>query len=137
MVSGFVGYDPSTTGQTERLPIVLALFHTCFNVLNTAILLPFVPQIERVVCQILPERKNQTQEHNAIHFINNGLMATPEISVLQAQKEIVHFAERMQRMFGMTRSLLDEKDHREFSRQYARICKYGNIADHDDTENVL
>lgn len=134
MVSGLVGYDPSTTGQTERLPIVLALFHTCFNVLNTAILLPFVPQIERVVCRILPERKNQTQEHNAIHFINNGLMATPEISVLQAQKEIVHFAERMQRMFGMTRSLLDEKDHREFSRQYARICKYENIADHMEME---
>ena len=134
MVSGFVGYDPSTTGQTERLPIVLALFHTCFNVLNTAILLPFVPQIERVVCRILPERKNQTQEHNAIHFINNGLMATPEISVLQAQKEIVHFAERMQRMFGMTRSLLDEKDHREFSRQYARICKYEDIADHMEME---
>ena len=118
MVCGFVGYVPSMAGQTERLPVVLALFHTCFNVLNTAILLPFVPQMERVVCRLMPERKDKKRKTVALHFIDGGLMATPEISVLQAQKEIVHFAERMQRMFGMTRSMLDEKDSREFDRQY-------------------
>ena len=134
MVCGFVGYVPSMAGQTERLPVVLALFHTCFNVLNTAILLPFVPQMERVVCRLMPERKDKKRKTVALHFIDGGLMATPEISVLQAQKEIVHFAERMQRMFGMTRSLLDEKDSREFDRQYERICKYEDIADHMELE---
>lgn len=134
MVCGFVGYVPSMPGQTERLPVVLALFHTCFNVLNTAILLPFVPQMERVVCRLMPERKDKKRKTVALHFIDGGLMATPEISVLQAQKEIVHFAERMQRMFGMTRSLLDEKDSREFDRQYERICKYEDIADHMELE---
>ena len=134
MVCGFVGYVPSMAGQTERLPVVLALFHTCFNVLNTASLLPFVPQMERVVCRLMPERKDKKRKTVALHFIDGGLMATPEISVLQAQKEIVHFAERMQRMFGMTRSLLDEKDSREFDRQYERICKYEDIADHMELE---
>ena len=134
MVCGFVGYVPSMTGQAERLPVVLALFHTCFNVLNTAILLPFVPQMECVVCRLMPERKEKKCEIVALHFIDGGLMATPEISVLQAQKEIVHFAERMQRMFGMTRSLLDEKDSREFDRQYERIGKYEEIADHMEIE---
>ena len=134
MVCGFVGYVPSMAGQIERLPVVLALFHTCFNVLNTAILLPFVPQMERVVCRLMPERKDKKRKTVALHFIDGGLMATPEISVLQAQKEIVHFAERMQRMFGMTRSLLDEKDSREFDRQYERICKYEDIADHMELE---
>ena len=134
MVCGFVGYVPSMAGQTERLPVVLALFHTCFNVLNTAILLPFVPQMERVVCRLMPERKDKKRKTVALHFIDGGLMATPEISVLQAQKEILHFAERMQRMFGMTRSLLDEKDSREFDRQYERICKYEDIADHMELE---
>ena len=134
VVCGFVGYVPSMAGQAERLPVVLALFHTCFNVLNTAILLPFVPQMERVVCRLMPKGKDKKHETVALHFIDSGLMATPEISVLQAQKEIVHFAERMQRMFGMTRSLLDEKDSREFDRQYRRICKYEDIADHMEME---
>ena len=134
MVCGLVGYDPAMAGQTERLPVVLALFHTCFNTLNTAILLPFVPQMERVVCRLLPENKDKTRKVVTLHFIDGGLMATPEISLLQAQKEIIHFAERMQRMFGMTRSLLDEKNNREFERQYERICKYEDIADHMEME---
>ena len=134
MVCGFVGYNPTLTGQTERLPVVLALFHTCFNALNTAILLPFVPQMERVVCRLLPENKDKTRKPVTLHFIDGSLMATPEISVLQAQKEIIHFAERMQRMFGMTRSLLDEKNNHEFERQYERISKYEEIADHMEME---
>ena len=133
-VCSLVGYTPDMQGQTERLPVVLALFHTCFNVLNTAILFPFVPQMERVVCRLMPERNDSPKVPVTLHFINGGLMATPEISVLQAQKEIIHYAERMQRMFDMTRGLLDEKDNREFERQYERICKYEDIADNMEME---
>lgn len=132
MVCGIVGYDPSLSGQTERLPVVLALFHTCFNVLNTAILIAFIPQLEHVVCKLLP--KDNKEQKTTLHYINAGLMATPEISVLQAQKEIVHFAERMQRMFGMTRNLLDEKDNKEFDILFERISKYEEIADNMEIE---
>ena len=134
MVCSFVGYDPALQGQVAQLPVVLALFHTCFNVLNTAILLPFVPHLERVVCRLMPERKDNTKVALGLHFIDGGLMATPEISVLQAQKEIIHFAERMHRMFGMTRVLLEEKNSREFERQYERIEHYETIADNMEIE---
>ena len=134
IVCNLVGYNPAMQGQAERLPVVLAMFHTCFNVLNTAILLPFVPHMERVVCRLMPEQNEKKRVPVTLQFINGGLMATPEISVLQAQKEIIHFAERMQRMFGMTRALLDEKDSREFERQYERICKYEDIADNMEME---
>ena len=133
-VCGFVGYDPTMPEQTERLPVVLALFHTCFNVLNTALLLPFVPQMERVVCRLMPERNDKKREVVALHYIDGGVMTTPEISVLQAQKEVVHFAERMQRMFDLTCVLLDEKDEKDFERQYARIEKYEQIADNMELE---
>jgi len=134
MICRMVGYDPTMSGQAELLPIVLALFHTCFNVLNTAILLSFVSQLERIVCRILPDSLQTVKKPATLHFINGGLMATPEISVLQAQKEIVHFAERMQRMFGMTCGLLDEKDKKEFANQFERISKYEDVADHMEIE---
>lgn len=134
MVCWLVNYDPEASGQAARLPIVLATFHTCFNLINTSILLPFVSQIERIVCRLLPETCEKEQHPVTLHFINGGLMTTPEISVLQAQKEVVHFAERMQRMFGMVRSLLDEKDKKEIERQHERICKYEEIADRMEIE---
>jgi phosphate:Na+ symporter len=134
MVCHIVGYSAHDGGLPERIPVVLALFHTCFNVLNTAVLIWFIPQIEKIVCRILPDKANEKKKLSALHFINGGLMSTPEISVLQAQKEVAHFAERMQRMFGLVQSLLDEKDNAEFDRQYERICKYEEIADNMEAE---
>ena len=134
MVCGLVGYNPSLSGQAERIPVVLATFHTCFNILNTALLIGFIPQMERIVCRLLPEGKLEAKEPSTLHFISGGVIQTPEIAVLQAQKEIVHFAERMHRMFGMVCSLIDEKDKKEFESQYARIEHYETIADNMEIE---
>ena len=134
MVCGLVGYNPSLSGQAERIPVVLAMFHTCFNILNTALLIGFIPQMERIVCRLLPEGKAEAKEPSTLHFISGGVIQTPEIAVLQAQKEIVHFAERMHRMFGMVCSLIDEKDKKEFESQYARIERYETIADNMEIE---
>ena len=134
MVCTLVGYNPAQGGQAERLPVVLAMFHTCFNVLNTALLIGFIPQMERIVCRLMPERKEQSEQPLTLHFISGGVMQTPEIAVLQAQKETLHFAERMQRMFGMACALIDEKDKKEFESQYARIEHYEKIADNMEIE---
>ena len=134
MVRGIVGYDPSMMGQTERIPVVLAMFHTCFNILNTALLIGFIPQMEQLVCKLLPESKAKAKQPTTLHFISSGVIQTPEIAVLQAQKEVVHFAERMHRMFGIVCVLIDEKDKKEFESQFARIERYETIADNMEIE---
>jgi len=134
MVCGLVGYDPTMSGQAERIPIVLAMFHTCFNVLNTALLIGLIPQMEQIVCKLLPEKPAQTTLPTTLHFISGGVMQTPEIAILQAQKEIVHFAERILRMFGMACALIDEKDKKEFESQFTRIEHYETIADNMEIE---
>ena len=134
MVCGLVGYNPSMAGQAERIPVVLAMFHTSFNVLNTALLIGFIPQMEQLVCRLLPEGKVEAEQPTTLHFIRGGVIQTPEIAVLQAQKEIVHFAERIHRMFGMACALIDEEDKKEFESQYARIERYETIADNMEIE---
>ena len=134
MVCGIVGYNPSMMGQTERIPVVLAMFHTCFNILNTALLIGFIPQMEQLVCKLLPESKAKAKQPTTLHFISSGVIQTPEIAVLQAQKEVVHFAERMHRMFGIVSVLIDEKDKKEFESQFARIERYETIADNMEIE---
>ncbi|MBP5771499.1 MAG: Na/Pi symporter [Bacteroidaceae bacterium] len=134
MVCHLVGYDPSESGQAERIPVVLAMFHTCFNVLNTALLIGFIPQIERIVCRLLPVKTAEAELPTTLHFISRGVIQTPEIAMLQAQKEIVHYGERMHRMFGMVCAIIDEKDRKEFESQYARIERYETIADNMEME---
>lgn len=134
LVCNLVGYNPLISGQTTRIPVVLAMFHTCFNILNTALLIGLIPQIERLVCRLLPENTTEAKQPTTLHFISGGVIQTPEIAILQAQKEVVHYAERMLRMFGMACALIDEKDKKEFESQFARIEHYETIADNMEIE---
>lgn len=123
MVCHLVNYDAETGGQAERLPVVLAMFHTCFNVINTALLICFIPQIERAVCWLLPDRESPEEKEEDFHlqYIQTSLVQTPEIAVLQAQKETSRFAEKVRAMFGMLRSLLTEDDEKQFAELYSKI----------------
>lgn len=134
MVCGFVGYDPSMAGQTERLPVVLALFHTCFNVTNTALLIGLIPQLERMVCWLLPEKPQPELEELHLKYIESNLIQTPEIAVLQAQKETAHFTQRVQQMFVHVRQLFDEKDDTAFSNLFRQIEHQEDLTDRMELE---
>ena len=123
MVCSLVGYDPSVGGQTTKLPVVLAMFHTCFNVINTAILIWLVPQMERVVCWLLPEKAGEPEKEAEfrLQYIQSNLVQTPEIAVLQAQKETAAFSERIGEMFGMVRTLFHETDPKDFAELFSKI----------------
>ena len=152
-VCGLVGYDVTMAKEAvsseafmanaAKLTFVLAAFHTCFNVANTFILIWFIPQIERFVCWVIKPKKVDEEEDFRLHFITSGIMKTPELSVLEAQKEIQSFSERMQRMFGMVRELLNlsasvnnkkESKAGDFNKLYSRIEKYEGISDNMELE---
>ena len=153
MVCGWVGYDVDMQKEavetsvflanSAKLSFVLAAFHTAFNVANTFILIWFIPQIERFVCWVIRPKKVDEEDEFRLHFITAGFMKTPELSVLEAQKEIQSFSERMQRMFGMVRELLtlsssasNKKDNKagDFNKLYTRIEKYEGISDNMELE---
>ena len=153
MVCGWVGYDVSLTKDTvdsatflanaAKLSFVLAAFHTSFNLVNTMILIWFIPQIERLVCWVIKPKKMEVEDEFRLHFITAGLMKTPELSVLEAQKEIESFAERMQRMFNMVRDLLQLSSSTSnskgnngatFNKLFTRIEKYEGISDKMELE---
>ena len=138
MVCGFVDYNPAIGAVNAnikvKLPVVLAAFHTTFNVANTFLLIWFIPQLEKLVCLIIKPRKSETEEDFRLRFIQAGIMKTPELSVLEASKEIQSFAERLQRMFDMVRELLHTTDDSKFVKLYSRIEKYEGISDNMEIE---
>lgn len=134
MVCYLVGYDPtSPTASPAMLSVVLAAFHTSFNVCNVLVLIWFVKPIERLVSSIIPQKKNDDDDFR-LRFISGGMLSTPELSVLEAKKEIIHFAERTMRMFGLVRKLLDTHNDKEFTKLYSRIEKYEGISDNMELE---
>ena len=140
LVCSLVGYNPADTSLTDAkraaiLPIVLAMFHTCFNICNTFVLIWFIPQIEKVVCWIIKPGTKEEEEDFRLRYIGgNNIMKTPELSLLEAQKEIQSYAERTQRMFGFVRELLTITDGAAFAKLYSRIEKYESISDNMEIE---
>ena len=138
MVCHIAGFDPAMTSDAPdfaiKASVVLATFHSAFNVSNTALLIWFIPQIEKFVCWVIKPKVEGEEEDFKLHFITSGIMKTPELSVLEAHKEIASFSERIQRMFGMVHELLTEKDEGKFTKLFSRIEKYEDIADNMELE---
>lgn len=112
---------------------LLSTFHTCFNIVNTLILIGFITQIERFVCRLLP-LKNEHDEEARLRYITGGLLSTAELSLVQAKKEVSHFAERCHRMFGFVNTLVNTEKEEDFVGLYSRIEKYEGITDRMEIE---
>ena len=110
----------------------LSAFHTAFNIINTLLLIGFVRQIEMLVCRVLPMKAQE--ENYRLRFISGGLLSTAELSIMEAQKEIHHFAERCQKMFTFVPELMHIQDETEFNKLFSRIGKYENITDSMEME---
>lgn len=118
----------------HMLTIVLAAFHTTFNVANVLILIWFVKPMEKVVQLIVTDKSGGEEEEYRLRFISGGLLSTSELSLLEAHKEIILFGERCQRMFGFVRELLHTEKTEDFNKLFSRIEKYESITDNMELE---
>ena len=135
-VCRIVGLDPSAGSQDPaRLTFALATFHTCFNLINTAVLIWFIPQIEKFVCRIIKPKKSEVEDEFKLKYIKAGIMKTPELSVFQAQKEIAGFGDKMRFMFGLVEELYKTEDDGAFGKLFERIEKFEDKS--DDLENEI
>lgn len=110
----------------------LSAFHTAFNIVNTLLLIWFVPQIEQFVCKVLPEK--DAEEPEKLQYITAGLLSTAELSIIQARKEISQFAIRCQRQFNFLLDMHNIEKDEDFEKLFDKVKKYENITDNMEYE---
>lgn len=112
----------------EGAPMGLAIFHTMFNILNVSIMIWFVPFLVKAATKMIKSKGDMDEEYH-LEYISSGVLATPDMSILEAQKEIAKFGKLVQRMNGFMQSLITTVDNKEISKTLARIKKYEDITD--------
>ena len=122
--------DPAV--QTSFLYGV-SMLHTLFNVCNTLILIWFVPVIEKVVKFIVKAPAGE-EEIFRLKYIQGGPLNTAELSLDEAQQEIIHFGEICYKDFGYIREAVNEKDNDRFSEINQKLVKYEEITDRIEFE---
>ena len=115
------------------VPIALSIFHTGFNLLNVLLLIWFVPLLVRIAERTVKSQGDMDQEFHLEH-IGRGLMQTAELSVLEAQKEVIKFGKITSKLYNMILELRKETNSKKFNKLMERIKKYEDITDRMEVE---
>ncbi|MDE6766083.1 MAG: Na/Pi cotransporter family protein, partial [Duncaniella sp.] len=106
---------------------------TVFNLVNVAIMIWLTGLYVKIVEKLVPSRHKEGEEFQ-LKFISGGLLSASELNIAQAEKEILVYSQRVQRMVGMAQAIVRVKDSEEFTRQFSRLEKYEEISDRMEIE---
>lgn len=72
----------------------IAWFHVIFNVTTTILLLPFIKYLVKFATFVIKDKKVKAKDKDApkLKFIDELLLSTPSIALMQVQKEIEYMA---------------------------------------------
>ena len=126
-IGGASPYD-----SPQAIPVALSIFHTTFNIANVLIFIWFTKIIQLIVTKMVPMRDDA--EEFRLQHINTGLLSTAEMSIHQAKREIMVFAERIEKMYNYVMSLFSETNEKKFYKVYDKVEKYEGICDRMEEE---
>jgi phosphate:Na+ symporter len=125
--------NASAFESVEGIPVALSIFHSFFNITNTSIFIWFVPQLVRIAERIIPN-KTDDDEVFQLRYISAGLMDTPNLSVVQAGKEVALFGGKAEKMVGFVDQLYKAPKDKKTGKLIRKIVKYEEITDRLDLE---
>lgn len=128
------GEDPETTAAlTASLPFVVATLHSLFNIINTLILIWFVPVIEKVVTWMVPSPKGE-EEVFRLKYINAGPLSSAELSLKESQQEILHFGNICRKGLEHIKEAVHARNEEDFEKKNEQLVKYEEITDRIEFE---
>lgn len=103
----------------------IAIFHMIFNLLTTAILLPFIKLLVKLACLIVSEKQGTQSEEG--DKLDVRLLKTPAIAVGQVRKQLLVMAEEAFTNYKLSLNMLLNKDvsgKEEFAQRENSINAY-------------
>ena len=119
--------------EDGAIALSLSLFHTLFNLFNLLLFLNFVPLLVRIATWMVPSRTTE-DELFSLDYIGSGLMATPELSLLEARKELLNFGDLIRKAYKYIPLLIVEMDEKKLNQYVEKLEKYEDISDRMEIE---
>lgn len=110
----------------------MAAFHTCFNVINTIVFLPFVNMVAKLSTKLAPRPEGEKDEFH-LKYSTTAFVSTPTININQARLETKRMCGIVLEMFDMVMDVFRHpKD--KLGTQVEQIIKLENLTDHLEKE---
>ena len=121
------------TTLASSLPYSVAIVHSLFNIITTLILVWFIPQLEKLVMKMVPNKEEEKEVFHLV-YIGKGNANLAELSITEARKEINHFGEICAKGFGYVRQAIQESETDKFDEFRDKLVKYEEITDRIEFE---
>ncbi len=121
------------TTLASSLPYSVAIVHSLFNIITTLILVWFIPQLEKLVMKMVPNKEEEKEVFHLV-YIGKGNANLAELSITEARKEINHFGEICAKGFGYVRQAIQESETDGFEELRQKLVKYEEITDRIEFE---
>lgn len=117
----------------SSLPYSVAIVHSLFNIITTLILVWFIPQLEKLVMKMVPNKEEEKEVFHLV-YLGKGNANLAELSITEARKEINHFGEICTKGFGYVRQAIQESETDGFEEFRQKLVKYEEITDRIEFE---
>ena len=121
------------TSLASSLPYSVAIVHSLFNIITTLILVWFIPQLEKLVMKMVPNKEEEKEVFHLV-YIGKANANLAELSITEARKEINHFGEICEKGFGYVRQAIQESETDKFDDFRDKLVKYEEITDRIEFE---
>ena len=80
-------FDWLTSFPKEQTGLILAIFTVIYNLIYVLVMLPLIKPIDFLSSKIFKDKAKEKKKQ-ALHFINDNLLGTPSVAIIQVKKEI-------------------------------------------------
>ncbi|MBR1576515.1 MAG: Na/Pi cotransporter family protein [Bacteroidales bacterium] len=133
--------DPNTADLTDAanaeaistsLLYSVCTMHTLFNLVNTLLLVWFIPQIVKVVKLIFPDKEEE--EVFRLKYISAGTISTADMAISGVKMELVRYGDICRKDLGYIRRAIAARTREDFEKANESLIKYEEITDHFEHE---
>ncbi|HNW96879.1 MAG TPA: Na/Pi cotransporter family protein [Bacteroidales bacterium] len=118
--------------NNNAIPVAFTVLHSAFNIINTILLVGFIPGLVKLTEWIIPVRKTE-DETTKLKYIQSQFSSS-EMQFMEAKKEIASFARRGKKLFALLPSLILEKDEKEYEKIFQKIKEQEDMMDKMEDE---
>ena len=127
MVALLTSFFPGDDQMSLQMRV--SLFHVIFNVTTTLLLLPFVKLLVKYSCLVIKDKKEEKEELT-LKFVDDRLLTTPAIALMQVKKEINYMLELVEKNTRLSFLSMNggSTEHGEQIRKNEEIIDFTNSA---------
>ena len=108
-------------------PVSIAFINTVFRAATVCVLFPFIPRLEKLVCMLVKDTKEELEEEADLELLDERLVNYPAVAMGQCQRVISGMAKKVRKNVNRAMNLLNDYQQNRFDKVQSKedlIDKY-------------